>query len=88
MNASIPPDKLEQIKEDLFHGRKIDAIKLYREYTNVGLAEAKQAVEKIEAELGSSTPGKSAPPVKGKGCLAVLVLMILFAAGVSAWAVR
>jgi len=32
-------------------GNKLEAIKIYRELTNTGLAEAKQAVEKIESSL-------------------------------------
>lgn len=32
-------------------GNKIEAIKIYHELTNAGLAEAKQAVERIEATL-------------------------------------
>ena len=37
-----------QIQEALRRGNKIEAIKLYRELTGVGLAEAKQAVERAE----------------------------------------
>jgi len=33
-------------------GNKIEAIKIYREIYDVGLAEAKQAVDGIEAKLG------------------------------------
>ena len=33
-------------------GNKIEAIKIYREIYNVGLAEAKQAVDSLEARLG------------------------------------
>ena len=33
-------------------GNKIEAIKIYREIYNCGLAEAKQAVDGIEARLG------------------------------------
>ena len=33
-------------------GNKIEAIKIYREIYNCGLAQAKQAVENIEAGLG------------------------------------
>lgn len=36
----------------LKRGNKIEAIKVYREIYNCGLAEAKQAVEKIEGRLG------------------------------------
>ena len=37
-----------QIQEALRRGNKIEAIKIYRELTGVGLAEAKQAIDKAE----------------------------------------
>ncbi|MCL4271529.1 MAG: ribosomal protein L7/L12 [Anaerolineales bacterium] len=36
----------------LKRGNKLEAIKVYRELTNTGLAEAKQAVEQIETRFG------------------------------------
>jgi len=56
VSTPIPEDKLAQIKEELFHGRKIQAIKLYREMTGLGLAEAKDAVERMELQIRGSTP--------------------------------
>jgi ribosomal protein L7/L12 len=41
-----------QIQEALRRGNKIEAIKIYRELTGVGLAEAKQAVDNFESRLG------------------------------------
>jgi hypothetical protein len=41
-----------QIQEALRRGNKIEAIKIYRELTGVGLAEAKQAVEAFESRMG------------------------------------
>jgi Ribosomal protein L7/L12 C-terminal domain len=37
-----------QIQDALRHGNKIEAIKLYREMTGVGLAEAKNVIDKAE----------------------------------------
>ena len=37
-----------QIQDALRRGNKIEAIKIYRELTGVGLAEAKDAIEKAE----------------------------------------
>ncbi len=50
MNESIE----NEIKNLLASGRKIEAIKRYREETGTGLAEAKDAVESLEA--GRSFP--------------------------------
>jgi ribosomal protein L7/L12 len=41
-----------RIVELLRKGNKIEAIKIYREINDVGLAEAKQAMEEYEARLG------------------------------------
>lgn len=40
-----------QVMALLKKGNKIEAIKLYRDLTNAGLAEAKQAVERMEASI-------------------------------------
>jgi ribosomal protein L7/L12 len=42
----------QAIRDQLFSGNKIRAIKLYREQTGVGLKEAKHAVEMMEREGG------------------------------------
>lgn len=63
MNAQIPEEKLERIKDALFQRNRIVAIKLYREFVaGAGLAESKNAVEKIEAELRAATPEKFRAP--------------------------
>ena len=51
-NPNSDPLFLPQIQDALRHGNKIEAIKIYRELTGVGLAEAKQAVENLESRLG------------------------------------
>ena len=72
MDAPISEDKLASIKEALFQGKKILAIKLYREATGTGLAEAKDAVDKMEQELKRFSPEKFAAPSR-TGCFGVLV---------------
>lgn len=41
-----------QIQDALRRGNKIEAIKLYRELTGVGLAEAKGAIDRAEQFIG------------------------------------
>ena len=53
----------------LRQGKMIAAIKLYREKTGVGLAEAKAAVETLAAEQGI--------PIKGSGCAGVVLVCCL-----------
>jgi ribosomal protein L7/L12 len=45
------PAYLTSIYELIRQGQKIEAIKMYRSYTGAGLAEAKAAVESLEAKL-------------------------------------
>ena len=42
------PALAPQVQEALRRGNKIEAIKIYRELTGVGLAEAKDAIERAE----------------------------------------
>lgn len=44
----------EDIKTELRAGRKIEAIKLYRQRSGVGLKEAKDSVEAIDAGMGNA----------------------------------
>ena len=52
----------------LEQGRKLEAIKLYREQTGSGLKEAKDAVERTAAERGIATGG---------GCLGLVVFVVV-----------
>ncbi len=54
MSASADSDPAfsSQIQDALRHGNKIEAIKIYRELTNAGLAEAKKAIDNLAAKLG------------------------------------
>lgn len=50
--ADIPSETPAEIRELLTKRRKIEAIKVYRSYYNVGLKEAKEAVETMQQGLG------------------------------------
>jgi len=67
---NVPTDRVEQEVLDLLSaGRKIDAIKVYRERTGHGLKESKDAVEHLAAQHGIVPP-------RG-GCVgAALVLLV------------
>jgi hypothetical protein len=58
MNNSISEGDLNEIREAIFSGRKIEAIKLYRKYTGQGLSEAKDAVEELERKLRAESPAR------------------------------
>lgn len=72
---------LSPVADLLFAGRKIDAIKLYREQVKpgAGLKESKEAVEQLEAGLRAQHPEKFSAKAKS-GCTAVFaVLAVLIA---------
>ena len=50
-DSSSDPVISPQIQDALRRGNKIEAIKIYREITGVGLAEAKQAIDRAEQFL-------------------------------------
>ncbi|OGV65814.1 MAG: hypothetical protein A2283_07750 [Lentisphaerae bacterium RIFOXYA12_FULL_48_11] len=86
----IPTEMAQKIANCLYAGRKIEAIKLYRDHTGKGLKESKDFIEALEAKLLSKEPEKfTAPPASnGKGCLMsgfivlavfIFLIIILFA---------
>jgi ribosomal protein L7/L12 len=50
----ISDNDLEAVRAEVRAGRKIEAIKLLREATGLGLAEAKQFVERLEHDPGAA----------------------------------
>jgi ribosomal protein L7/L12 len=70
-DSQVAADALEkQILELLVAGRKIAAIKLYRERTGSGLKDSKDAVEALASRHGIVAPARS-------GCFGVLALLLL-----------
>ncbi len=51
MMAKLPEDKLREIEDHMRAGRGMVAIKIFREYTGVTIAEAKDAVERIAPNI-------------------------------------
>ena len=73
----------DAIISSLYSGRKIAAIKLYRQATGEGLKEAKDFIEAIESQLREESPERfttAAPAGCGPGVIAVIVLTTLLAA--------
>ena len=84
MDRPNPPDHSEAIREALFAGRKIFAIKLYREQFKVGLAEAKDAVEAMESQLRRVSPERFSSR-QGTGFVGVMMACALV--GLALWKV-
>jgi ribosomal protein L7/L12 len=53
LGASEPAQPMPEVMRHLEAGRKLPAIKAYREVTGVSLKEAKEAVEALEAQLNT-----------------------------------
>ncbi|HVW38620.1 MAG TPA: ribosomal protein L7/L12 [Pirellulales bacterium] len=68
-------DLEQQLLALLQGGKKIEAIRLYREQTGVGLKEAKDAVE--------SLAGKHGIAAKGAGCAGMLLAAVTLAAAIA-----
>jgi hypothetical protein len=56
MDSSPSPDKMSEVRMLVKAGNKIAAIKVYREITGVGLAEAKAAVEAMPLDPNAPIP--------------------------------
>ena len=76
MDRPISTAVLQQVQNALVDGRKIEAIKLYRLDTGASLKDAKEAVDKLEAEWRVTSPEKFKAPQGRKGCR-TLILIIL-----------
>jgi hypothetical protein len=72
-------DFQEQVKSLLLQGKKIEAIKIYREVSGLGLKESKDAVELIESNLRGS--GLLQAKTKS-GCFGLLSLVLILLYGV------
>jgi LSD1 subclass zinc finger protein len=89
VTAKVTGEALNEVLELLRSGDKIAAIKRYREITDAGLAEAKEAVEKIEAGLtgipvppragmpGSIPMQQKSKPKVSLGCVLVPILLVV-----------
>jgi hypothetical protein len=86
MTPNLPQGPLAEITECLYRGQKIQAIKLYREATGAQLVDAKNAVEKFEAELRAAAPEKFTAPARGKGCSVAVTTSALLLALLAAFA--
>jgi len=74
----LPDGVVQQIRDALFAGQKIGAIKLYREATGLGLKEAKDFIDALEAKLRAAEPERFTGDPGGKGCgLAVVCFGLL-----------
>ena len=84
-------ENLRRVKDAIFSGRTIDAFKAHREATGSSLVDAKQIVDKLEAQLRAEEPGKFVAKPTRAGC-AVVMLSVFMMIGLAfflpgAWAI-
>lgn len=76
-------DYRDEIAELIFAGRKIEAIKRYREITGEGLREAKAYVETLTNQLQAESPERFTAK-SASGCAYVFLLFAVLT-GLSYW---
>ncbi|MEX2113798.1 MAG: hypothetical protein WD845_11470 [Pirellulales bacterium] len=83
MTAEINDDDRQRIIDALYAGRRIEAIKIYRQATSNDLKSAKTFIDELGARLRVESPEHFAAP-SGRGCgtaLALLAAMIILVGG-------
>lgn len=73
----------DAIIASLYAGRKIEAIKRYREVTGHGLRESKDFIDTLEARLREESPDRfqtDSPPGCGVGVVLIVMLTSILAA--------
>ena len=70
--SELSDHQREQILDALKAGSKIEAIKLYREATGLGLKESKDFIDHLLSQLMKDNPGQYQS--SGKGCAAAAIL--------------
>ncbi|MBI5386621.1 MAG: ribosomal protein L7/L12 [Verrucomicrobia bacterium] len=82
--AQLTEQQQQEIEAAILGGKKIEAIKLYREASGTGLKEAKDWVEELERQLRFKQPEKSSALPKKAGCFG-MVMAVVFALGATAF---
>lgn len=76
-SPEFPPEVIEA----LHNGRKIEAIKLWREHSGVGLKQAKEAIERhLGEQLQIARPRQKSDSGVGRLVAAALIIAGLYAA--------
>lgn len=78
MSRPCSENEMHEIRLSIFAGRKIEAIKRYRECSGAGLKDAKDFVDALEVELRQNAPQEFSQPASS-GCFGMLLLMPLVA---------
>lgn len=77
MNTPLSEETLQRVKTAIYGRRKIEAIKILREATNLELKEAKDWVDSLTTELQAKEPEKFS--AKKGGCTTAVFALGLLA---------
>ena len=70
--SQLSDEQIEAVRDALFRGNKIQAIKSYREATGLGLAESKAFIDALELRLKQQEPEQFTAAAKKAGCIGVI----------------
>ncbi|MBL9203789.1 MAG: ribosomal protein L7/L12 [Opitutaceae bacterium] len=88
MSQPLSSEKLAAIQSLIAKGQKIEAIKLHRELTGMGLKESKEAIEAMAEAPGGDTSTSLVVKPKGKGCLGAAAVLCLGGTAGLVWLLR
>ena len=81
LKVDVTPEQIQQIANAIAGKKKIEAIKLYRDFTGSDLKNSKEFIETLAVQLHEKDPERYPLLPAGKGCLALIIagigLMIL-----------
>jgi hypothetical protein len=85
MSREPSQEQIDEIRQTIFAGQKINAIKLYRQATGCDLKHAKDVIEDLQDRLWQESPEKfTSPPGQTSGC-GLLLVVFLVAIGMAIW---
>lgn len=73
--AQLTEQQQQEIEAAVLGGKKIEAIKLYRETSGTGLKEAKDWVEELERQMRLKQPEKFSALPKKAGCFGMVMAL-------------
>jgi hypothetical protein len=75
--AQLTDQQRQEVENEIFAGRKISAIKLYRKATGTELVDAKKAIEGMEVNLRRRSPENFISSGSKSGCMTVVACAAL-----------
>jgi len=76
----LSPETVEQVRQAIFAGQKIQAIKIYREATGHQLVDAKKFIDALTVRLREEEP-ESFTSSSSSGCSTVVCVLVFAAIG-------